>query len=117
MFTKIGCLRSGLVVAAVLAFGSTAAQAQTNLAWKFKKDDSLKYTTEMTQKNVANVMGMEIETTMTQSQEMHWTVKNVTSGSAEIAQTIDRIKMKMEAPFGGSGPGTCTAANGCGCLP
>ena len=46
-------------------------------------------------------MGMEFETNVTQSTDMTWAIKSVGSdGVAEMTQTIDRIRMKMESPIG-----------------
>src|SRR5262249_45955920 len=57
--------------------------------------------TEQSTTSVGNIMGMEIETKMGQTMDMTWVVKSVASdGGAELAQTIDRIRMKMETPFG-----------------
>ena len=101
MFTTIGAVRGGLISAAVLVLLAGPAQAQTTLKYKFKEGDKLNYTTEMTQKQMMNIMGNEIETSTTQNMDMTWIVKAVKDGKAEVSQTIDRIRMKIDSPFGG----------------
>jgi hypothetical protein len=93
----------GLILSALLplVLGASAAQAQTTLRWKFKQGDKLTYVTEQATNSKGSVMGMEFETTMSQTTDLTWMVKAVGSdGVAEINQTIDRIRMKMETPFG-----------------
>jgi hypothetical protein len=99
MFTTTGAVRGGLISAAMFVLLTGSAQAQTSLKYKFKEGDKLNYTMDQTQKQMVNVMGMEIETTMTQNMEMSWNVKSVKDGKAQMTQTIDRIRMKMDSPF------------------
>ena len=101
MFTTIGAVRGGLISAAVLVLLAGPAEAQTTLKYKFKEGDKLNYTTEMTQKQMMNIMGNEIETSTTQNMDMTWIVKAMKDGKAEVSQTIDRIRMKIDSPFGG----------------
>jgi hypothetical protein len=54
---------------------------------------------DQTQKQAINVMGMEIEQTMTQTMEMSWNVSSVKDGKAQLTQTIERIRMKMDSAF------------------
>jgi len=99
MFTTTGAVRGGLISAAVLMLLAGSAHAQTTLKYKFKEGDKLNYTMDQTQKQTINIMGMEIETTMTQNMEMSWNVKTVKDGKAQMTQTIDRIRMKMDSAF------------------
>ncbi len=92
-------VRVGLVAFATLAVGAATAQAQTTLRWKLKDGETLRYSTDMVQKQKATVMGMEIETTMTQGMGMSWKVGEVKDGKAEVTQTIDWFRQKMESPF------------------
>jgi predicted secreted protein len=92
-------VRVGLVSTIVCAVGAATAQAQTTLRWKLKDGETLNYTTDMVQKQKASVMGMEIETTMTQGMGMSWKVGAVKDGKAEVTQTIDSFRQKMESPF------------------
>src|SRR5262245_36533771 len=97
------CLFRGMLLFALvpLVLLCSTAQAQTTLRWKFKEGDKFNYVTEQSTTSVGNIMGMEIETKMGQTMDMTWVVKSVASdGGAELAQTIDRIRMKMETPFG-----------------
>ncbi len=99
-FTKIRAAHSALFVAAAIALVTTGpVQAQTTLRWKLKDGETLKYTTDMVQKQKDSVMGMDIETTMTQGMGMSWKVGAVKDGKAEITQTIDAFRQKMESPF------------------
>ena len=101
MFTSTGAVRSGLISAAVLVLLAGPAHAQTTLKYKFKEGDKLNYATEMTQKQTMNIMGNEVETTTTQNMDMTWNVTTVKDGKAQISQTIDRIRMKVDSAFGG----------------
>jgi Family of unknown function (DUF6263) len=98
-----GIARAALLFVLVpLTLCTTAAQAQTALRWKFKAGDKINYVTEQNTTSKGSIMGMEIETKMSQIVEMSWTVKSVTSdGVAEMTQTIDRMRMNMQMPFGG----------------
>jgi hypothetical protein len=99
MFTMTRAVRGGLIGAAMFALLIGSAQAQTTLKYKFKEGEKLNYTMDQTQKQSINIIGMEIETTMTQNMEMSWNVKSVKDGKAQMSQTIDRIRVKMESPF------------------
>lgn len=88
-----------VLAAAVLGAGLTPASGAEALRWKFKAGETLKYT--MDQKTTTNMkaMGQEIKTTLNQTINLHWKVKNVSSeGVAELTQTIDRIRTKIEFP-------------------
>jgi hypothetical protein len=44
-------------------------------------------------------MGQEFKTSLNQTVDLHWSVKNVASdGVAELSQTIDRVRTKVEGP-------------------
>lgn len=101
MFIKTGAASVGLISVAVLVLLSEPATAQTTLKYKFKEGDKLNYATDMTQKQTMNIMGMEIETVTTQKMDMTWNVQEVKDGKAQIAQTIDRVRMKVDSPAGG----------------
>lgn len=84
----------------LLAQCTLPADAQTTLRWKFKSGEKLNYVTEQKTVSKGMIMGMEIETKMSQVIEMSWAVKSVDSrGAAEMVQTIDRLRMNMESPF------------------
>lgn len=99
--------RCGVARAIVLAgvsavlLNAAPADAQTALRWKFKAGEKLGYTMDQSTVSKGSVMGMEIETKMSQISDMTWQIKSVGSdGVAEMTQTIDRLRMKMETPFG-----------------
>lgn len=101
MFIKTGVAGVGLISVAVVVLLGGSAQAQTTLKYKFKEGDKLNYAMEMTQKQTINVMGNEVETATTQNMDMTWVVKDVKEGKAQVSQTIDRIRMKVDSAFGG----------------
>jgi len=86
--------------AVALMLLSARADAQTTLRWKFKEGDIHHYQLKQTTKNTATVQGQEIGTTITQDLEMTWKVESVESdGTAKVAQTIDRIQIRLDSPF------------------
>jgi hypothetical protein len=103
MMTRSARLSTCILLPAValLFAASGSAQAQTTLKWKFKQGEKFGYVSEQKTVSKGNVMGMEIETNMNQTTDVTWSIKSVDSeGVAEMTQTIDRIRMKMETPFG-----------------
>ena len=94
---------SGGIIAALLPLllvGATLEAHAEVLRWKFKAGEKISYL--MDQKTVTSmkVMGQEIKTTLTQTINMHWDVKSVGSdGVAQLSQTIDRFRTKIESPF------------------
>ena len=101
MFTTTGTVRGGLISAAVLVLLGGSLEAQTTLKYKFKEGDKLNYAMEMTQKQTMNIMGQEVETVTTQNMDMTWVVKEAKDGKAQVSQTIDRLRMKIDSAFGG----------------
>jgi hypothetical protein len=80
------------------ASGQPAAGAEA-LSWKFKAGETLRYTMVQETTQGMKAMGQEFKTNMNQTVNLHWTVKNVASdGSAELSQTIDRVRTKVDAP-------------------
>lgn len=69
------------------------------IRWKFKAGESLHYTMvqEITQQ--MKVQDRDLKSTMSQTVDLHWSIKSVSSeGVAEMSQTIDRVRSKVEAP-------------------
>jgi hypothetical protein len=96
-------LRGALVVAAAaaLAAGPNARAAAPVLRWKFNPGESLHY--QMEQKTVTEVKAnnQNVKSSVNQTLDTTWAVKAVdTAGKAEMTQTIDRIRAKIEHPFG-----------------
>jgi hypothetical protein len=86
----------------VLGFGAAAVQpthgAET-LRWKFKPGETLRYTMVQEMSQGMKAMGQEIKSSVKQTIDLHWSVQNVDGdGVAELSQTIDRIRTKVEAP-------------------
>lgn len=97
--TRFGvCLPCLLAVVVSLAVAQTAG-ADTTLRWKFKAGQKLVYV--MTQKTaaIADLGGKKLDNSVTQTIDMTWAVKGVDKdGTAEVEQTIDRIRFEMVAP-------------------
>lgn len=95
-------LREGWAIlamaAAVSAFLAQPAQAADALRWKFAKGETLKYIMEQKTTQEMKAMEREFKTTLNQTVDLHWTVKNVEGEVAEMSQTIDRVRTKVEAP-------------------
>jgi hypothetical protein len=93
-----GLLGLGLMLAGT---GPTAAHG-ASLRWKFKPGEMLHYT--MDQKTVTTAKlpgGQELKTSLSQAIEMTWTVKGVDeNGTADLVQTLDKIRDQVEAPVG-----------------
>jgi len=92
-----------IVLAALAAtFGVAAAQpthgAET-LRWKFKAGETLRYTMVQQITQAMKAMGQDQKTSLNQTVDLHWSVKNVSSdGVAELSHTIDRVRTKVEGP-------------------
>jgi hypothetical protein len=90
-----------LATGLILAAPKSARADAPSLRWKFTSGEALHY--QMDQKAVTEVKanGQSVKTTVSQMLETTWSVLSVASdGSAEMAQTIDRMKTKIESPFG-----------------
>jgi hypothetical protein len=90
-----------LVLAAWLLAGWApgSADAQVVLRWKFKPNETLRYSME--QKIAMTARGTERTDKQTRSliSEMTWMVNSVTNdGQAEITQRTDRVRLRVEAP-------------------
>jgi hypothetical protein len=94
-------LRWGLLGLVVVA-GAVGRDARAAaLRWKFKPGETLHYVTD--QKTVTAVKGggLDVKTTLTQTIDMSWAVKSVAPDeTAEMTQTIDRVRTKIESAFG-----------------
>jgi len=85
-------------VAAVAALLAQPAQAADALRWKFTKGETLKYTMEQKTTQDMKAKERELKTTLNQTIDLHWTIKNVAGEVAEMSQTIDRVRTKVEVP-------------------
>lgn len=93
-----------LALAATLALVFVAdAQAQAPLRWKFKQGEDLNYILDRGMEGKINFSGAEIEFKLGLTMDVTWKVTEVaSSGTASVAQTIDRVQMKLDSPLFGS---------------
>ncbi len=99
--TRFGVSVSCLAVVVVLGAAARANAADTTLRWKFVAGQKFVY--GMIQKTAitSHAMDKKVEMTITQTMDMSWEIKSVgTDGTAEMVQTIDRIKLDMSGPAG-----------------
>jgi hypothetical protein len=91
------------VLVASLVFGAgRAVSAAETLRWKFHPGETLRYTMVQEQTQGLKAMGQEFKTNLNQTVDLHWNDKSVSSdGVAEMSQTIDRVRMKVDGPGGG----------------
>jgi hypothetical protein len=90
-----------LLTLAALALVPASARGDETLRWKFTKGEKLTY--RMVQKNEsrAEPPGAVPATTMAQTIDMTWEVKDVSpAGDATMDQTVDRIVFEMKGPGG-----------------
>jgi hypothetical protein len=84
------------------ASGGSASAAAPRLAWKFTPGESLHY--ENVQKTVTELKGdgeSISKTAVSQTIDTTWKVQSVdASGAAEMTQTFDRFRVRIESPFG-----------------
>ena len=98
-----GVVRIRIVLSALAAILAVAAAQPTHgaetLRWKFKPGETLRYTMVQQTTQGMKAMGQDLKTSLNQTVDLHWSVKNVASdGVAELSQTIDRIRTKVEGP-------------------
>jgi len=91
-----------VLLALAATLGVAAAQpthgAET-MRWKFKPGETLRYTMVQETTQGMKAMGQDFKTSLNQTVDLHWSVKNVASdGVAELSQTIDRVRTKVEGP-------------------
>jgi hypothetical protein len=77
---------------------SRTASAQESLRWKFAPGETLKYSMEQQTSQLVKVQDREFKTSLNQTIDLHWDVKGVSDGVADMRQTIDRIRARMEGP-------------------
>lgn len=86
------------LIAVVGLASSSSARAADALSWKFKEGEVIRYKlvqkTETKMKVGAREGGSKVE----QISDVRWTVKSVSAeGLAQMTQTIDRVRVKMDA--------------------
>ena len=89
----------GLVVLSVTA-GPASVGAAT-LRWKFKPGETLRYSMEQKTVTTLKVPGQQLQTTLTQTIDLSWAVKDVAAdGTADVSWTIDRMRTRIESALG-----------------
>jgi len=90
------------VLLGTLAAGAGAGEAgAATLRWKFKAGDKLHYAMDQTTVTQLKANGQDIKTTNKQTIDMTWAIDSVADdGTAEITQTIDRMRTKIDSAFG-----------------
>jgi hypothetical protein len=85
---------------AVLLWSGSAGVVQAQvIQWKFKTGDVLRYALEHKTVVTAKKMGRETKSTRSDTQNLSWTVTNVSSiGEADIIHRIERVRLRIEAP-------------------
>jgi hypothetical protein len=92
-------LRWGLAALVVAAAAGPAAAA-TTLRWKLKAGETLHYVMDQKTVSTATLNGQNLKTTVTQTIDMTWVVKDVDAGgTADITLTFDRLRTNIESPF------------------
>jgi hypothetical protein len=91
------------LTAGLAATAAQPARGSETLRWKFKTGETLRYTMVQEMSQGMKAKGQEIKSSIKQTIDLHWSVKSINSdGVAELSQTIDRIRTKVEAPGPGS---------------
>lgn len=86
-----------LAASALLGLSSPAHAQDGDLRWSFKEGDTLHYLLTQESTTKTNFQGNALVNKNDQSFDMTWKVKGVKpDGSAELAQTFDRIRFKAE---------------------
>lgn len=98
-------LRSQLRIAVCMALALVAvgaAEAATDLKWKFKEGDKLNYALQQKADILIDANGVEFDIKVSQVMDLTWDVKSVGSdGTVDLTQTVDRVQLKMSTPFTG----------------
>jgi hypothetical protein len=84
----------------VLGASPESAARGATLRWKFKPGETLRYTMEQQTVTIVKTMGQEFKTTLTQTVNLHWSIKQISSdGLVDLTQTIDRVRTKIDSPI------------------
>jgi hypothetical protein len=88
------------LTATLLLITGTTTSAQERLRWKFEEGDTTNYRIVQDMDMKMSVMGQNVDTTMSQTMDMGWTVESVDGdGNAKLRQKISRVQMKMKNAF------------------
>jgi hypothetical protein len=92
---------AGLALAVLAVTAVAAAGADAKLRWKFRKDKPYNYVLTQDVDMNMKLPNNNVRTKLSQVSEVTWKVEAVKpDGSAEIAQILNRMRMKMEGPTG-----------------
>jgi len=97
--TRLGGLA---LLIGLLGSNTGAGAGPTTLRWKFKLGEVFRYeSAQTTISKIKDSTGQEVNTTLTLTMDLTWTVKEVDpQGGASLSQTIDRIRTTATMPFG-----------------
>ena len=86
------------LIAAVGLASSLSARAAEPLTWKFKEGEVIRYKLVQKTETKMKAGGREGGSKVEQISDVRWTVKSVSAeGLAQMTQTIDRVRVKMDA--------------------
>ena len=99
------CFDTGRLVVASLALAvglQGAARADAPLRWKFKAGETVHYNlVQKTETTMKLADGRTGGSKVTQNSDIRWTVESVSpEGVAELTQTIDRVRVRMDSVAG-----------------
>lgn len=90
------------LTAASMAFSCLTANAQDTLQWKFRSQETLKYSVVQNMKTDMIIGGNNVNQTMNQAMDMSWQVLGSSAdGNTVMNQVVNRIRMKMEGGAAG----------------
>ncbi|HVC96719.1 MAG TPA: DUF6263 family protein [Pirellulales bacterium] len=90
--------QAALAVCAIFATSARAEEARM-LRWKFAKGETKRYVQEQEMVSEQTSKGRSMKTTVKQTMDVTWRIKSVDEeGLAEITQTVDRVRMKVQRP-------------------
>lgn len=88
---------AGVYLTLLASTCAATARAETELAWKFQKDDTFQYV--FNQSNDINLMiqGQSVQNLSQLKLELTWKVMEVKDGVAQITQTVDRAETHIKS--------------------
>jgi hypothetical protein len=90
-----------LAIAVAVGLLAAPAQGQTKLRWQFKKGQKFNYTLSQKSTTTAEAGAQKQTFTSSQVTDVVWEIRDVdSSGTADMVQTIRRIRVKAETPYG-----------------
>jgi len=94
--------RKWWIAALAVAMLPSLAQADEALKWKFSDGEKMQYVLDSKSDILVDASGVEFDITTGQTMDMTWTVTKVhDDGSADVAQSIDRLQLVINSPLTG----------------